>query len=60
LSFISSFDRKNLSLEVRPALDRVKQIIDFISNKPSESGIIYCLSRKTTEELAGKTSESGH
>jgi ATP-dependent DNA helicase RecQ len=53
-SFISSFDRKNLSLEVRPALDRVKQIIDFISDKPSESGIIYCLSRKTTEELAEK------
>jgi ATP-dependent DNA helicase RecQ len=39
---------------VRPALDRVKQIIDFISDKPSESGIIYCLSRKTTEELAEK------
>jgi ATP-dependent DNA helicase RecQ len=59
LSFISSFDRKNLSLEVRPALDRVKQIIDFVSNKPSESGIIYCLSRKTTEELAEKLHKAG-
>jgi ATP-dependent DNA helicase RecQ len=58
-SFISSFDRKNLSLEVRPALDRVKQIIDFISDKPSESGIIYCLSRKTTEELAEKLQKAG-
>jgi ATP-dependent DNA helicase RecQ len=58
-SFISSFDRKNLSLEVRPALDRVKQIIDFISDKPAESGIIYCLSRKTTEELAGKLKKAG-
>ncbi|CAM3029605.1 DNA helicase RecQ [Flavobacterium frigoris] len=58
-SFISSFDRKNLSLEVRPALDRVKQIIDFISDKPTESGIIYCLSRKTTEELAAKLKKSG-
>ncbi|WPR70685.1 DNA helicase RecQ [Flavobacterium sp. NG2] len=57
--YISSFDRKNLSLEVRPALDRVKQIIDFISNKPLESGIIYCLSRKTTEELAEKLQKSG-
>ncbi|WP_035672416.1 DNA helicase RecQ [Flavobacterium sp. 83] len=52
--FVASFDRKNLSLEVRPALDRVKQIIDFIQEKPNESGIIYCLSRKTTEELAEK------
>ena len=57
--FISSFDRKNLSLEVRPALDRVKQIIDFISEKPSESGIIYCLSRKTTEDLAEKLQKVG-
>lgn len=57
--FISSFDRKNLSLEVRPALDRVKQIIDFIETKTNESGIIYCLSRKTTEELAEKLTKAG-
>lgn len=58
-TFIASFDRKNLSLEVRPALDRVKQIMDFIENKPNESGIIYCLSRKTTEELAEKLKKNG-
>lgn len=58
-TFVASFDRKNLSLEVRPALDRVKQIIDFIQNKPNESGIIYCLSRKTTEELAEKLQKIG-
>ena len=58
-TFIASFDRANLSLEVRPALDRVKQIIDFIENKPNESGIIYCLSRKTTEELAEKLKKNG-
>ena len=57
--FISSFDRKNLSLEVRPALDRIKQIIDFIKEKPTDSGIIYCLSRKTTEELAEKLQKMG-
>ena len=58
-TFVASFDRKNLSLEVRPALDRVKQIIDFIDTKPNESGIIYCLSRKTTEELAEKLQKIG-
>ncbi|RDI50194.1 DNA helicase RecQ [Flavobacterium glaciei] len=57
--FVASFDRKNLSLEVRPALDRVKQIIDFIQEKPNESGIVYCLSRKTTEELAEKLQKIG-
>lgn len=58
-TFVASFDRKNLSLEVRPALDRAKQIIDFIKNKPNECGIIYCLSRKTTEELAEKLQKIG-
>lgn len=58
-TFVASFDRKNLSLEVRPALDRVKQIIDFVERKPNESGIIYCLSRKTTEELAEKLQKNG-
>jgi ATP-dependent DNA helicase RecQ len=58
-TFVASFDRKNLSLEVRPALDRVKQIIDFIKDKPSECGIVYCLSRKTTEELAEKLQKIG-
>ena len=58
-TFVASFDRKNLSLEVRPALDRVKQIIDFIKDKPNECGIVYCLSRKTTEELAEKLQKIG-
>src|SRR5436190_3603442 len=57
--FIASFDRKNLSLEVRPALDRVKQIQDFIAKRPNECGIIYCLSRKTTTELAEKLQKNG-
>ena len=58
-TFVASFDRKNLSLEVRPALDRVKQIIDFIKDKSNECGIVYCLSRKTTEELAEKLQKVG-
>ncbi|WP_418644496.1 DNA helicase RecQ [Tenacibaculum insulae] len=52
--FLSSFNRENISLEVRPANDRIKQIIKFINKKPNEAGIVYCLSRKTTEQLASK------
>ncbi len=51
---IASFDRENLKLEVRPGNDRVKQIISFIDERPNESGIIYCLSRKATEAVAEK------
>ena len=57
--FISSFNRENIALEVRPANDRVQQITKFINRRPNESGIIYCLSRKATEQLAAKLSQSG-
>ncbi|MGJ5640934.1 DNA helicase RecQ [Formosa sp. S-31] len=57
--FISSFDRKNISLEVRPGTDRVKQIISFIKKRPNQSGIIYCLSRKNTEQLTKKLNSNG-
>ena len=52
--FISSFDRQNIALEVRAANDRISQIIKFIKQRPNQSGIIYCWSRKTTEQLAKK------
>ncbi len=52
--FMSSFDRENIGLEVRPANNRISQIIKFIKTRPNQSGIIYCLSRKTTEQLAKK------
>jgi len=54
IQHIASFDRKNIKLEVRPANDRVTQIINFIQDRPNESGIIYCLSRKATETVAEK------
>jgi len=57
--FLTSFDRKNIELEVRPANDRVLQIIKFIRKKPNESGIVYCLSRKSTEQLASKLKQNG-
>jgi len=56
---IASFDRKNLSLDVRPGIKRFEQIQDFIENRENESGIIYCLSRKTTEEIASKLKAAG-
>ncbi len=61
-TFISSFDRKNLSLDIRaqiPKKDRIKQIVRFIEERKNESGIIYCLSRKNTEEIAGDLQSFG-
>ena len=50
--FKSSFNRPNLYYEVRPKVDQQKDLIKFIKNNEGKSGIIYCLSRKTVEELA--------
>ena len=47
-TFIASFDRPNLSLEV-PRQKRREQIIRFIQKRPQQPGIIYCLSRRSTE-----------
>lgn len=57
--FIASFDRPNLSLEVRPGRKRIEQILDFIEEHPNQPGIIYCLSRRSTESLAEKLRENG-
>ncbi len=57
--FISSFDRPNLSLEVRPGQKRMEQIVSFVKNRPNESGIIYCLSRRSCEQVAAKLLSKG-
>jgi ATP-dependent DNA helicase RecQ len=50
----SSFDRPNLYYEIRPKVTTViHDIIRYVKSQPGKSGIIYCLSRKKVEELAG-------
>ncbi len=51
--FKSSFNRPNLYYEVRQKTDDVdKDLIRYIRQMEGKSGIVYCLSRKTVEELA--------
>jgi len=57
--FLSSFDRPNINLVVRPGQDRLGQILDFIGRHPNEAGIIYCLSRKSCETVAQKLQQKG-
>lgn len=58
-TFIASFDRPNLYLDVRPGQNRNKQILSFIAKRGKQSGIIYCLSRKSTEKLAATLKSKG-
>lgn len=57
--FIASFDRPNIHLEVAPGQKRKEQIINFIHERPNQSGIIYCLSRKNTEQLSASLNAAG-
>ena len=52
--FISSFNRPNLSLKVLPAQKRIDRIVAFVKGRPKDAGIIYCMSRKSTESIAQK------
>ena len=56
-TFIGSFDRPNLSLDVKrgySAREKLRSLLDLIKRHAGDSGIIYCLARKTAEDLAEK------
>ena len=60
--FISSFDRPNLSLDVRrgyTAKEKLRTILNLIRRHRGESGIVYCLAKKTCEKLAEKLQKEG-
>ena len=59
---LDSFDRKNLSLSVRlnyTQKNKIAEIAEFIDERKLESGIVYCLSRKSTEKLASELAKFG-
>ena len=58
-TFVASFDRPNLKLSVAPAEDRIRDIRNFIKNRNNDSGIVYCLSRKSTEYVAKELRDYG-
>jgi ATP-dependent DNA helicase RecQ len=57
--FISSFDRSNITYLVESKVDGFNQLREFISLREGKCGIVYCLSRKNTEEIAKKLNSIG-
>ena len=51
-TFVQGFDRPNLRLSVAAKRDWKRQLLDFVTRHRGDSGIVYCLSRKKTEEAA--------
>ena len=50
--FVHGFDRPNIRLDVSPRSDWSRQVLDFLGLHKGENGVIYCLSRRKTEETA--------
>ncbi|GLU51037.1 DNA helicase RecQ [Dyadobacter frigoris] len=58
-TFVASFDRPNLSLNVLPGRGRIQQIQTFLKKHNGQAGIIYCLSRKGTETVTASLQKAG-
>src|SRR6185503_7438590 len=58
-SFVLGFDRPNIKLSVEPKHDWKRQMLEFVRARPGQSGIVYCLSRKRTEQAAELLAENG-
>ena len=57
--FLRSFDRPNIFLAMRPKANATRQLTERLDAHPSESGIVYCASRRRADELAREFSERG-
>ncbi len=57
--FISSFNRPNIFYGVQPKRNHYAQLLDYLDERKGESGIIYCLSRKSVESLAADLKDEG-
>ncbi len=58
-TIVHGFDRPNLRLAVAQKTHWSKQLAAFLSDKKGQSGIVYCLSRKFTDEVATFLQEAG-
>ena len=57
-TFVSGFDRPNIHLSVERNSPR-RQIVQYVKDRAGQSGIVYCLSRKDTENVAKLLNQAG-
>ncbi|HEY1719344.1 MAG TPA: DNA helicase RecQ [Verrucomicrobiae bacterium] len=57
--YVASFNRPNLTYRVLAKNKPYDQLLQFLRARPKESGIVYCMSRKSTESVAANLSEDG-
>jgi ATP-dependent DNA helicase RecQ len=59
-TYISSFNRPNIRYTVEPKRKSFEGLLDFLHSHKEDSGIIYCLSRASTEKLADDLRAAGY
>ncbi len=59
VTFVSSFNRANIRYTVEQKKRSFERLLNFLGTRKDEPGIIYCLSRASTETLANDLSEEG-
>lgn len=57
--FVSSFNRANIFYKVEPKRNSYAQLLEYLEKRKDESGIIYCLSRNSVENLAQDLRDEG-
>ncbi len=57
---ITGFDRENLKFEVVKTNKKVDYVLNYVEENKGKSGIIYCLTRKITDDVCAKLVKSGH
>ncbi|MGN0596722.1 MAG: DNA helicase RecQ [Ruminiclostridium sp.] len=56
----TGFDRKNLYFEVRKPKDKTAELLKLMERYKNQSGIVYCISRKSVEEVCERLCEEGY
>lgn len=57
--FVSSFNRPNIFYRIEPKRNSYAQLLDYLKERKEESGIIYCLSRSSVDNLAQDLRDEG-
>ena len=56
----TGFDRENLYFEVRQPADKLSELLKIMAEHRQESGIVYCATRKSVEEICDRLIREGY
>lgn len=60
VTLTTGFDRKNLKFVVQHPRDKMRTVLDYLKDHEQDCGIIYCLTRKTVEEVCERLQREGY